>query len=130
MSEISESEIPSTFLKGAQGVGPIDAEMVETRAKELAKIDGRTEVNEGDRILAREDLVHIGSHPEAPEAADSATGEITEWDEAPEASGMRAPTVRPEDEVNIAQSLIEEGIEEADHEQRLASVEENPPEEA
>jgi hypothetical protein len=33
-------------------------------------------------------------------------------------SGEKAPTVRPEDEANIPEKLIQEGIDEADHDQR------------
>jgi hypothetical protein len=36
-------------------------------------------------------------------------------------TGEKAPTVRPEDDENIAEKLIHEGIEEADHNQRLSS---------
>jgi hypothetical protein len=33
-------------------------------------------------------------------------------------SGEKAPTVAPEDEDNIPEKLIQEGVEEADHDQR------------
>jgi len=36
-------------------------------------------------------------------------------------SGEKAPTVRPEDEGNIPEKLIQEGVEEADHDQRSSS---------
>ena len=35
----------------------------------------------------------------------------------------KAPTVRPEDDQNIPKELMEEGVEEADHDQRLSSGE-------
>jgi hypothetical protein len=33
----------------------------------------------------------------------------------------KAPTVRPEDDKNIPDKLVQEGVEEADHDQRLSS---------
>jgi hypothetical protein len=38
-------------------------------------------------------------------------------------SGEKAPTVRPEDEENIPEKLIQEGLDEADHDQRSSSGE-------
>jgi hypothetical protein len=38
-------------------------------------------------------------------------------------SGEKAPTVRPEDEKNIPEKLIQEGVDEADHDQRSSSGE-------
>jgi hypothetical protein len=35
--------------------------------------------------------------------------------------GEKAPTVRPEDDENIPEKLAQEGVEEADHDQRLSS---------
>jgi hypothetical protein len=36
-------------------------------------------------------------------------------------TGEKAPTVRPEDDENIVEKLVQEGIEEADHDQRLSA---------
>jgi hypothetical protein len=36
-------------------------------------------------------------------------------------SGEKAPTVRPEDDENIPDKLIQEGVDEADHDQRSSS---------
>ena len=38
-------------------------------------------------------------------------------------TGEKAPTVRPDDEENIPEKLIREGVEEADHDQRFRSAE-------
>ena len=38
-------------------------------------------------------------------------------------TGEKAPTVRPDDEENIPEKLIREGVEEADHGQRFRSAE-------
>jgi hypothetical protein len=36
-------------------------------------------------------------------------------------SGEKAPTVHPEDEENMPEKLIQEGVDEADHDQRSKS---------
>jgi uncharacterized protein YutE (UPF0331/DUF86 family) len=36
-------------------------------------------------------------------------------------TGEKASTVRPEDDESIVEKLVQEGIEEADHDQRLSS---------
>ena len=57
----------------------------------------------------------------APELTD-ATAELTTWDEPVDATGGAAPKVRPEDEKSPVQQLIDEGLDEADRDQRLAAV--------
>jgi hypothetical protein len=56
----------------------------------------------------------------APEV-DSRTIELTQWDEAPGSSGAAAPKTGMEDEIPPGEQLVEEGIDEADREQRLAA---------
>lgn len=44
-----------------------------------------------------------------------------DWGMPLASSGAKAPTMRPDDEGNIPEKLIQERIEEADHDQRLIS---------
>ena len=106
-------------------MGTVTPEMVEERARELAKIDGRTQPNEADRILAKAEIKGTvdPQTPEVPPEIES----VTTWDESPASSGTQATTVLPEDEANIDETLVEEGLEEADHTSRVAAAEENPP---
>jgi hypothetical protein len=112
---------------GLQGLGAVTPEMVEERARELARIDGRTQATEADRILARGELQGTIA-PQTPEA-DPDLENVQVWDEPPEASGVRIAKLLPDDETSIRETLVEEGMEEADHETRLEASEENPPEE-
>ena len=91
--------------------------MIEKRAREIARSDGRTQSNDLDRSRAREELTGASSDSErAP------TKEAGPRSEMPLVStGEKAPTVRPEDDENIPEKLIQEGVEEADHDQRLSS---------
>ena len=44
-----------------------------------------------------------------------------DWQMPLVSTGEKAPTVRPEDDENIPEKLVQEGVEEADHDQRLSS---------
>jgi hypothetical protein len=56
----------------------------------------------------------------APEV-DCRTVELTAWDEPPSSSGTAAPKTPMEDEISPGEQLLQEGIDEADREQRLAA---------
>ncbi len=115
------------IISGIDGLGTVTPEMVEQRARELAKTDGRTQPNEADRILAKAEFEGTVD-PQSPEVTPEVES-VTTWDESPEASGIQATNVLPEDEANIDETLVEEGLEEADHASRVAAAEENPPRE-
>jgi hypothetical protein len=103
------------ILRGTEGIGTVTPQMIEERAHEIARADGRQEANDLDRTHAHEDLT--GGSEKAPtnEEPDG------DWYTPRGSSGEKAPTVRPEDEENIPEKLIEEGVEEADHDQRSRS---------
>ena len=129
MSDQSDTAGPiGKIIAGHNGLGTVTPEMVEERARELARMDGRTEPHDNDRQRAHEELLGPGPVASGPEAVEPEIENVVAWDEAPEESGSRAPQVLPEDEANIAETLVQEGLEEAEHDQRLSSVEDNPPE--
>lgn len=129
MSKQYEAGLPGKIAQGSEGLGTVTPDMVEERARELAKADGRPEPNEKDLFEARQELLPSGEDATAPELDDSSLESITEWDTAPESTGSQAPKLEPYDDDNIAEQLVEEGIAEADHDQRVTAAEENPPEE-
>ena len=94
------------------------AQMVEERAREIARSDRREEPNDLDRTRAREELTGDTSGSEKPPTREEPG---RDWEMPLVSSGEKAPTVRPEDEENIPQKLIQEGVDEADHDQRLRS---------
>ena len=125
MSQHSEpTDLESRVRQGTDSLSAITPETIEQRAVELARIEGRSKPNEVDLEAAREDLLTIGQRIAAPEAADSDTEELTDWDESPDATGVHTERVPLEDERSPVQALIEEGIEEADHDQRVSAAEE------
>jgi len=58
---------------------------------------------------------------DAPENS-SRTEYLTEWDTPPHALGTAAPKVPMEDEVGPVEELINEGLDEADRQQRMAAA--------
>jgi hypothetical protein len=115
---MNEAKPTGKILRGTEGVGTVTPQMLEERAREIARTDGRSQPNDLDRTRAREDL--------AGPASDSDKLPTTEepgrdWQMPLVSTGEKAPTVRPEDDENIPEKLIQEGVEEADHDQRLRS---------
>ena len=105
---------------GADGLGTVTQEMVECRARELAASDGRADFNAGDLERAKGEL--LGNvDPELSPEVDARTENLVAWDQATEERGSAAPKVGPEDEANIAEELVGEGLEEADHDQRVSA---------
>lgn len=111
---------------GIKGFGTADETMLHDRASELAKMDGREHFNEKDLAQARAELQSGGQPPPPPEVAPEAEG-VRTWYDTITDSGHRAPTQPLEDEANIGEQLVQEGIEEADHERRLSAEEGKEP---
>jgi hypothetical protein len=117
---MDEAQLRGKILRGTEGIGTVTPQMVEQRAREIAQSDGRAEVNDLDRTRAREELIGPVSSSDRPPTREEPG---RDWQMPLVSTGEKAPTVRPEDEQNIPEELIEEGVEEADHDQRLSSGE-------
>ena len=99
------------------GIGPVTDEMVDQRAIELARINGRTQVNESDRSDAKRELLVLGNP--ASEEQEPTIAAVTTWDEEPGSTGRHIPNKPASDEQTVAERLVEEGVEEAAHEQMV-----------
>ncbi len=106
------------ILRGIEGLGTVTPQMIEERAREIARSDGRAQPNDLDRTRAREELTGATSGSEKPPTREEPG---RDWGMPLVSSGEKVPTVRPEDEENIPEKLIQEGIDEADHDQRRRS---------
>lgn len=109
-----------------QGNGEISDEAIAQRAEELARMDGRKHAAEQDRFHALDELTHPGPPP--PPEADETESPVGSWSDGVASHGHEGPHSELEDEQSAAEQLVEEGVEEADHEQRLAASEELPEE--
>lgn len=103
-------------------MNPNPEEDVETRARELALIDGRpaSRVTDEDRALAREELA--GRHlPETTlEDAESVGGLSRAPDEPRSLPGAQTPMRNEPEDQETAERLVLDGVEQAAHEQMLA----------
>lgn len=108
------------MIQHGTGMGTVTREMVEKRARELAISDGRSadEVTQADFAQARREL--IGAGTSSNEALDE-TAATSNWDPAPGTIGRRAENQEIDDEETMAEQLMREGIEEADHDERVES---------
>jgi len=57
----------------------------------------------------------------APEV-NAVTEELTAWDEPADSTGHAAIRVEPEDEVEVREHFVEDGVDVADSEQRIAAA--------
>ena len=106
------------ILRGTEGIGTVTPQMIEERAREIARSVGRSQPNDLDRARAREDLTgSISDSEQLPTREEPGR----DWQMPLVSAGEKAPTVRPEDDENIPARLVQEGIEEADHDQRVSS---------
>src|SRR5450432_272890 len=108
----------------SRGIGTVTSQMLLERARELAVINGRSsqEASEADFAQAKRELT--GQTDVDPKTAmlESAP-ESERWDPVPGSTGHKVPVAAGEDEDDEGRSdnakLVEEGIAEAEHEQRL-----------
>jgi hypothetical protein len=92
--------------------------MIEELAREIAHSDGRAQPNDLDRTRAHEHLIGATSSSQKLPTREEPG---RDWQMPLVSTGEKAPTVRPEDDENILEKLVREGVEEADHDQRVSS---------
>ena len=100
------------------GFGAPSPDEVEKRAREIALIAERDpdEFTDADWDQARREL--LGSlESNAPEETDANADVVEEWNVVASSAGHRAPRV--EDDESVGEHLVEDGIEEAVHDQMV-----------
>src|SRR5215475_1231422 len=111
--KIEETQLNTQKIsQGTEGIGTVTPQMIEERAREMARTEGRTQPNDLDRTNAREELTGATSGSEKRPTTEEPG---RDWQMPLVSTGEKAPTVRPEDDENIPDKLIKEGVEEADH---------------
>jgi hypothetical protein len=106
------------IIRGTVGLGTVTPQMIEERAREIARGDGRAQPNDLDPTQAREEFTSPTAGSEKPPTREEPG---RDWGMPLVSSGAKAPKVRPEDDENIPEKLIQQGTDEADHAQRLSS---------
>ena len=116
------------IMENADGIGTVTPVMVETRARELALIDGRdsSKPTEADYQQAKRELTGEEEIDPQQENLESLP-ESEAWDPLPGSTGRQAADSLGEDEDTEGRSeaaqMYEEGINEAEHDQMLRSAE-------
>lgn len=111
------------IIHHSEGMGMPCAETVRQRALELAQIDGREEFNEGDWLDAKREL-HGGHEQNDTNGEMDMTAMISGHDMVTSSLGHHATRMGFDDQDNMAEELIAEGMDEAVHEQMLAARQE------
>lgn len=110
----------------SKAVGTVTREMVLQRARELAIINGRSpkEVLDTDFEQARRELTGEDDISPQQKVIESLP-ESERWDPVPGSVGRQAPKILPPDEERSEQEkLVQEGLDEAEHDQMLQGSEE------
>jgi hypothetical protein len=109
--------------ENSHGLGTVTMEMVRARARELAIINGRSPhaLLDSDLEQARRELTVEG--PDLSEQADlESLPESERWDPVPGSSGDEVPRVPAPDELSDAEKFVQEGLDDAEHDQMLQAT--------
>src|SRR6266436_6260225 len=110
------------IMENAAGIGTVTSEMVETRARELAAINGRpsSEPSQADYQQAKRELTGEAETDPQEESSESVP-DSDGWNPVPGSTGRQAADSLGEDEDPEGRSesaqMFEEGISEAEHDQ-------------
>src|SRR4051812_44417284 len=106
---------------GGQGVGGFTVADIERRARELALIAGRTEATDDDRLRARAEFLDRDLPDAVNEDAESTQSMSRDPSDPLADHGHKVPEYGGDDEKTALEHLALEGVEEAQHEQMIAS---------
>jgi hypothetical protein len=129
MNENSHPGAGKISLHG-DGIGVPSPDLVEKRAREIAMIDERDpdEFTDGDWDQAHRELLGLTSTV-APEETEQSAEVIEEWNVVASSSGHRAPRAGLEEDENVGEQLVCDGLEEAIHDRMLEARKEELEEE-
>lgn len=114
--------LPTRLKASSPGLGYPSQIEIETRAAEIALSDGRRKFTDADIDRATAELAGGRPDPTAPEA-DPALDELPATDETTDETEPPPAPVPLAEDPNLPEILIEEGLQEADHDTRVAAEE-------
>lgn len=118
----STRPLQAKIVNHSAGMGTPDPDTVRQRAKELAKIDGRTEINERDWVEAKREL-HGSVSAVGYDGDEEMMRLVSERDMIASNLGHHVDNIGFDDSENAVEELIAEGMEEAVHDQMLRASE-------
>ena len=131
MNEYSQPRAAKITVHG-NGLGAPSPDQVKQRAREIAMIDERNpdEFTEGDWEQAHRELIGVQSAT-APEENERTAEVVDEWDMVAGDTGHHALRAADGEDKNLGEQLVDDGLEEATHDQMLeARIEERKEEES
>lgn len=108
------------IIQHSEGLGAPNSETVRKRAQEIAIINGHREFSDEDWREAKREL-HGGHEVNDTNGDMDMSSLVSEHDMVVGSVGHHAENMRLEDNENVLEELIAEGMDEAVHEQMLAS---------
>ena len=119
MNENSQPGFGKISVHG-DGMGAPTPEIIEKRAREIALIAERNpdEFTDADWEQARRELMGP-TDPRSPEEVEHSDDMRDEWEVTPNAVGGRAPRAGLDDDETLGAHLVDDGREEAAHDQML-----------
>jgi hypothetical protein len=112
--------IKGQISKGLKGLGTVTPDMVEQRAKEIALINGRAaeDFNKADLEEAHAELTgKMALEEQQEEEPTPAVGTLR--DIVPGTAGHKNAPKLPSDDQRVAEQLVQEGVDEAEHHSML-----------
>ncbi|HWQ92118.1 MAG TPA: hypothetical protein VN673_10630 [Clostridia bacterium] len=112
------------FTEHAHGLGTVTEDMIRNRAREIAQINGRSQhqVLDSDLDQARRELTgeeRLNPDPTSEEELENRPLGVQGRGDG------RVPSVPAPDEQTFAEKLVEEGVQEAEHEQMVEATRES-----
>ena len=114
---------PAKILSHSEGLGTPDSGLVRKRAREIALINGRDEYTEEDWRQAK---IEMHGHGPNGQLSEEWAAELmySEADGMVIDPGHHTENLKMDDDGNVIEELIEEGLNEALHDQMVAACEE------
>src|SRR5205809_762895 len=113
------------IVEHSKGIGTVNRGMVQTRARELALINGRSpnQVSQSDWEQAKREL--LGEEGLVPtETPAELLPEAERWDPTPVSTGHKVGEESARDEQSDAERLFEQGLAEAEHDRMVQGTQE------
>lgn len=115
MMKENRREAGGRIFSHNEGLGTVTRQMIEDRAREIAVIAERSRTTKEDRLLARQELLRMRGIRNEIDDLDQ-DHESLDPSETPAGHGRQSPNLEPDDEEQVQLDLVEQGLEEADHE--------------
>ncbi|HWB59735.1 MAG TPA: hypothetical protein VG733_09590 [Chthoniobacteraceae bacterium] len=109
--------LPAKIANHAEGMGVPNTDLVRQRAKEIARINGRSVYSDADWQQAKLEL--HGSATPPGDDGDEMLESFSERDMVPGILGRHTENTALEDAGNVIEELVSEGLDEAVHDQML-----------